>query len=265
MREERECPSCGLPHTDSLGAFAKTMDVEFSWQEFSLVQCARCDLIYLGQELSQKDFARMYEESLQFNGSVYREPETVAAAKAFYKTCYERLLREIGIDAPEARVLEVGAGRAWMCMVAHEAHSGLTVAQDVSPECATECPWVDHYVVGNISDPAISAHAPYDVISLTHVIEHVPHPVEFMRELKGLLSARGRMFVTAPHRPPDWSREPTSRRWQEWSYHHVPGHLQYFSEQAMSIAAAAADLRLVHWALHEDGQAFEAVLEARPL
>lgn len=236
------------------------MDYGFSIEPFSIVKCAPCDMIFLGQNLSNQDFIHMYEESLQFDGSVYREEETVQAAKKYYGGCYLQLVSEIGIEPGQARVLEVGAGRAWMCMVADELGKEISVAQDVSPECASECPWVDSYVVGEISDAEISSRAPFDVISMTHVIEHVPNPVEFMSNLRELLHERGRMFITAPHRPQNWSESSPISDWESWSYNHVPGHLQYFSERAMQVAAAAAGLQLVRWSLHEDGQAFEAIL-----
>jgi len=257
--EARKCPSCGSERSSSLGEVRKTMDHRFSNEPFSIVECAPCDLLYLGQELSKQDFVHMYEDSVQFAGS-YREEETIRGAKQYYGGCYVQLLADIGIDASQAKVLEAGAGRAWMCMVAADVGKALTVAQDVSPECATECDWVDKYVVGEITDPEIAARAPYDIISLTHVIEHVPAPVEFMAILKRLLQPRGRMFITAPHRPQDWSKGSPISVWESWSYNHVPGHLQYFSERAMRVAARAAGLQLVRWSLHEDGQAFEAIL-----
>ena len=52
-----------------------------------------------------------------------------------------------------------------------------TTAQDVSKEVANECGWVDQYLVCRISDAQLDLLAPFDVISLTHVIEHLPDPV----------------------------------------------------------------------------------------
>jgi hypothetical protein len=52
-------------------------------------------------------------------------------------------------------------------MVAKEIGSALTVAQDVSAECSLECPWVDEYVVGDLSHEKISDLGPYQVISIT--------------------------------------------------------------------------------------------------
>src|SRR6187549_1288965 len=47
----------------------------------------------------------------------------------------------------EVAILEVGAGLAWMCRAAKARNAAcVTVAQDVSPEAATRCAWVDRYL-----------------------------------------------------------------------------------------------------------------------
>jgi hypothetical protein len=134
------------------------------------------------------------------------------------------------------------------------------VAQDVSAECKNECPWADFYVVGEISDRLVQQIGPYDVISLTHVIEHLTDPVEVLQVLSTLITGTGCIFITAPHRPKNWNRESPISQWSSWSYNHVPGHLQYFSESAMKSAALRSKLVLAEWSMHEDGQAFEAIL-----
>jgi len=260
MMENRPCPSCGSADTAFLGEVQKTMHQQFSFERFSMQRCPSCEMIFLGQELARDDFAAMYEQSLQFDGSVYRDQETIRIAKEYYGSCYRKLISEIGTVPTDARVLEVGAGRAWMCMVADEIGKAIAVAQDVTAECATECPWVDIYVVGEITDPRIREFGPYDVISITHVIEHVPQPVKFLAALRSLLHERGRMFVTAPHRPRGWSHGSPMSEWETWSLNHVPGHLQYFSERAMQVAANDSGMQLVGWSLHEEGEAFEAIL-----
>ena len=105
-------------------------------------------------------------------------------------------------------------------------HSGPPkVAQDVTAEVADKCPWVDRYVVDSTDAPAIDSSGPYDVVSITHVIEHLTDPVGTLRRLQPV--TRGMVFITAPHRPPRW--DGTIESWRTYSYNHVPAHLQYVS------------------------------------
>ena len=103
--------------------------------------------------------------------------------------------------------------------------------------------------------------APYDIVSLTHVIEHLLDPVGVLRRLRQLIAPRGLVFVTAPHRPPGWKRGDGIATWREWSYTHVPAHVQYFSRGSLERAALRAGFEIELWnADQEEGQAFEAWL-----
>jgi 2-polyprenyl-3-methyl-5-hydroxy-6-metoxy-1,4-benzoquinol methylase len=145
--------------------------------------------------------------------------------------------------------------------MARDANS-LTVAQDVSPEAVDACPWVDHYIQCEVGDERLARFAPYDVVSLTHVIEHLIDPVGVVAACARLMSPSGVLFITAPHRPRGWNEAaPDLHVWTAYSYNHVPAHVQYFSRDSMARLANAADCELVYWSdAHEGGEAFEAWL-----
>ena len=152
---------------------------------------------------------------------------------------------------------------SWMCRAAKAMNrSSPTVAQDISPEAVQRCPWVDLYVQGDVGDARIDAAGPYDLISMTHVIEHWVDVVGVVRRCVSLLAPGGVIFVTAPYRPKGWSdAEPDLARWAEYSYNHVPAHVQYFARGSMRRLAAVAGCELAHWSQeHDGGQAFEAWL-----
>ena len=259
---KRACPICRRYDGPPLGSLQKTVPYALSQELYQLVKCNNCDLIYLDAELTQSDLKVLYEDSVQFTSPAYRDQNKVLAALNYYGDCYRKMLGLMHQAGKQVKVLEVGAGLAWVCRVAKTENNALTVAQDVSPECKDECPWVDNYIVSEIRDPLIKHLGPYNVISLTHVIEHLTDPVEVLRRLSTLLDMPGCIFITAPCRPKDWSDQNLLPVWRNWSYNHVPAHLQYFSERTMELAAAQSNLKLVQWSLHEDGQALEAILQA---
>jgi SAM-dependent methyltransferase len=237
-----------------------TLNAPLSRSHFELAECNICGLIFQTPLPTALDFKTMYEDMGQFGSQEYRDPQRVQNILKYYDSAYQQMLLRIG-RRDAIRILEVGAGLAWVCRAAkHATPSVFTVAQDVSAECSAECTWCDVYIVGSIESNEIDSHRPYDIISLTHVIEHLPDPVSTLRRLRQLLSAHGCVFITCPHRPERWAEEPTAATWQHWSYNHVPGHLQYFSRSAMETAARRAALRVDSWVLHENGQAVEAIL-----
>jgi SAM-dependent methyltransferase len=260
----RPCPVCASTRAGIIGLLKKTFVLDLSQEEWQFVQCRNCDLLYISPEPSAADLHRIYVESGQFDDPVYTDPARVAQIVDYMNGCFRALVERSGLKADKpVSVLEVGAGLAWMCRAAKAINpESVTVAQDVSPEAVEKCPWVDFYVLGEILDTRMDQHAPYDVISLTHVIEHLVDPVAVIRRCKSLLGPRGMIFVTAPHRPVGW-RDKTSdiALWEKYPYNHVPAHIQYFSMKSMRALSQSAGCVLDHWThSHEEGQAFEAWL-----
>lgn len=265
-RAVRACPlGCAEPGT-SYGTLENTVGYAFSRKGYDLACCGGCKLVYLSPAPTDADLRALYVENGQF-GEEYTDPKRVEAILEYMGQSFDRLASgDRGWDlAGGLRILEVGAGLAWMCRAAKlRSAQHRTVAQDVSPEAVTACPWVDKYVQGHVSDRAIDPYAPFQVISMTHVIEHLVDPRAVLRECRARLAPNGVIFITAPHRPREW-REGDLDAWRRYSYNHVPAHIQYFSLGSMQKLAASVDCELAHWSHdHEGGEAFEAWLTPRP-
>jgi Methyltransferase domain len=250
----RPCPICGKNSSIRVGELTNTFNGSMSCKSYDLAHCRECDVVYLSPLPPQADLDQIYN-CLQFD---YYTEESIPPIVEFYRRRMKALCKALGNPA-QLSVLEIGAGPAWISRAAKTIRpDALTVGQDVSSEMAEKCPWVDQYLVGSTDAPEIDQMGPYDVISLTHVIEHLIDPVAMLRRLKPL--SRGLIFITAPHRPVAWKG--SIEEWRNYSYNHVPAHLQYFSKRGMKSAAQHSGLRIRHWdASGEAGQTFEAWLE----
>jgi 2-polyprenyl-3-methyl-5-hydroxy-6-metoxy-1,4-benzoquinol methylase len=261
---QRDCPVCGRVHVaaEEFGPFVTTHWKTFSREHFSLVECANCGLIYLSPPPTAADINIMYVESEQFTDATYTSTDRIASVMEYMSHGFRSTL-SLSAFTPDANlnVLEIGAGLAWMCRAAKEVNAGtVTVAQDLTSEVASQCTWVDHYVVGDLSNSRIDENAPYHLASMTHVIEHLIDPIDTLRRIASVLAPGGGLFITAPHRPKGWDEEKKASLWENYSYHHVPAHTQYFSEFSMRYACEAAGLNLLRWDQgHEAGEAFEAI------
>jgi Rps23 Pro-64 3,4-dihydroxylase Tpa1-like proline 4-hydroxylase len=219
-----------------------------------------CSLIYLSPLPTDDDLAELYQRSTQFDAPEYVADERIEAILGYLTGRLSTMVEEISAPGRPLKLLEVGAGLAWMCRAAKRLDPSIeTTAQDVSQECALECPWADRYLVGPVDVAELTDRGPFDVISLTHVFEHLPHPVAALHQLAGVLAPHGRIFVTMPYRPLRW--DGTIETWKQYSYNHVPAHLQYFSSASLTLAARRSCLDLVYWDSNQDsGEALEAKL-----
>ena len=263
----RDCPVCGASGSRirTIGTLATTGQIVFERDRYHLGECRTCRLVFISPEPSLEDLGRIYLESNQFTDGVYTDAARVSAILEYMSDCLTRIAGRCGWRR-NARIslLEVGAGLAWMARAAKALNpDSVTTAQDISPEAVARCPWVDSYIQADVFDARLDARMPYDVISLTHVIEHLIDPLTVLGRCRGLLQARGVILVTAPHRPIGWRHGSDDiSLWHSYSYNHVPAHIQYFSRDSMNRLARRAGCRLTHWnAQSEDGQAFEAWLQ----
>ncbi|HRQ65127.1 MAG TPA: methyltransferase domain-containing protein [Xanthomonadaceae bacterium] len=255
----KRCRACGVrTRLRRLGRVGATHPGPFRTLRYGLVHCPDCEVVYLDPAPTTADLDVLYQASDQFSDEHYTAPERIANMLEYYSHSL-RVLQLLPQQQP--RVLEVGAGYAWISRACKEIDPNIeTTAQDVTPECADRCPWVDRYYVGRLEDmPETEA---YDLASMTHVIEHLVDPAAMLSALAARLRHGGKIFVTAPYRPVAWTPEDGIEKWLQYSYLHVPAHVSYLSQAWFEKVAPRAGMRLTHWdARHEDGQAFEAVLE----
>ena len=250
------CRLCGKRAVSPLGDVAPTHPGQFHTQQFTLQHCNKCDVVYLDPLPTTADLKLLYEESVQFSDAHYTDPVQVEKILDYYGTS----VRTLDLLPEGGSVLEVGAGLAWVSRACKAADpTAVTVAQDVSGECAHACPWVDHYFVGTLD--ALPQRGSYQLISLTHVIEHLADPAAMLRTIATLLAPGGKAFITAPFRPSGWQRAQGIAPWRDYSYLHVPAHITYFSRRWLELQTRSLGLEILHWDdSHENGQAFELVL-----
>lgn len=280
----RECPICKgqeIAGAKRLGTLDVTLGPvrgrRLGPERFDLVSCRGCELIFLTPLPPQEMLDALYIHSPQFDGSFYEgsrakvivevhrlrlEEIRMRQLMSAYPRWFLKLLRRWVIRRKGIRVLEIGSGLSWMCRAAKSLVTRTTtVAQDISSEVAASCPWVDRYFVGPLESKAKEIHAlgSYDVISMTHVIEHLSDPVQILRQCSALLADRGMIFVSAPFRPAGWSPSASFDLWKHWDLNHTPAHLQYFNRRSMERCAFRSGLHLVKFEPDED--AFVAWLE----
>lgn len=96
------------------------------------------------------------------------------------------------------------------------------------------------------------APASWDVVLLTHVLEHLPDPVGALRKIRELLAPGGIGVLEFPNIDALDAKVRRGLRRSRLHRHryrtdYVPGHVQEFCRASFAFAAEQAGLRLVHW------------------
>ncbi|MHC4550124.1 MAG: class I SAM-dependent methyltransferase [Planctomycetota bacterium] len=229
--ERVACDLCG----------ADEADVRMQKDEWRLVRCRRCSLVYLdprpAPDVIEKDYDWFRHAPLQTRVRRAREnPVRTLLRKARGKGLFRRKPRErVVLDrirefAPGGRFLDVGCGDGLMvetmAAAGYEAH-GL----DISDVAVAEAHRRGRHGVrkGTIHAAPFDAGS-FDVILLMSYLEHEHQPSRALERTRALLRPGGHVFVKVPHYG-SWNR------WlhgSTWCGYFFPQHLYYFTPKTIA-------------------------------
>jgi len=83
----------------------------------------------------------------------------------------------------------------------------------------------------------------YDVVYLSHLIEHLSRPIETLYEAHKILKPNGLLYIKTPNRQ-SLGRKIFKKYW----YHNdIPRHLHLFSKKSLSMLSKSIDFELIHY------------------
>lgn len=239
--EEVPCPLCGSDarHVllDDLGDRQGVTAMRFR-----IVKCADCGDAYLSPRPTMEALGRFYPA-----GYWYTEGEAprglVARVKAI-EAAYRRALlmsevkRLTAIAPSGGRLLDVGCGSGDIVKLAGEAGlaaQGVEFAAE-AVAYAREARGLD-VRVGTLESAAYP-DAAFDVVSLFHVLEHVPDPVATLAEARRVLAPGGAVVIQVPNFASAQSRLFGAR----WHAVEAPRHFHHFTPATLRRAVEASGL-----------------------
>ena len=137
---------------------------------------------------------------------------------------------------PPGRLLEVGCGDggqlAWLRTMGWQVEG-----QEVDPAAAEQARFAHglHMHLGALADLKLGGGA-FDAITMSHVIEHVHHPVSLLKECRRLLKCGGTLVAVTPN----INSFGHDRFGADWRGLERPRHLHLFSPKTLRVLAARA-------------------------
>jgi 2-polyprenyl-3-methyl-5-hydroxy-6-metoxy-1,4-benzoquinol methylase len=181
------CPLC------SSGEVRHIFAREFRRRRWYLAACKRCGLKFTDPKPTSDDVADFYSGS--YHGGL-RNPGT--AEKAHRERFAQFTALIVKHCPPPARTLDIGCSTGlFPATLRRKGYDAEGIERN--PESAL---WGSkHYGITIHTDPLEAGGYPsaaYDLVSLTDVLEHTLHPVEFLKHVKRILKPRGYALVTFP-------------------------------------------------------------------
>ena len=241
------CYVCGTP---GVPLYRDLRDDLFSAPGmWSLKRCPaeRCGLVWLDPMPIAEDLPLAYQDYYTHGGAA--RSGLYAVGRFLFAAATDAVLAVVGIpaerkrarlmflaDSPAARLLDVGCGDG--SFLAAMAKRGWRVSGlDLDP-LAVEAARAAHGLDVNVGtvESMLGTGAVFDVVTASHVIEHVPDPVQFLRDCRSLLPPGGRLVLKTPNADGFGSR----RYGRAWRGLEPPRHLHIFTIAALESCAHRA-------------------------
>ncbi len=230
------CPLCGDPRRGTTDAGA------------SMARCLGCGHRYVDPRPTQAEILRGYARPDAYDS-------WLASAADRDRLWRRRFATVLGSVAP-GRLLDVSAGVGTFLAIARD-HGWATEGTEVSPTALEHARSLHSLTIHLGTIDAVKLDGSFDAITLWHVLEHVPEPLELLRRCHALLAPNGRLILAMPNDgEAAWAltvatnvvrralRRPVSRRYEPLRPG-VESHIQQFEPATVDRALAATGFHVV--------------------
>jgi 2-polyprenyl-3-methyl-5-hydroxy-6-metoxy-1,4-benzoquinol methylase len=225
----RPCPLCG----------GLDREVQARRDEWEIVQCARCDMVFLGSELAYSEQAKDHdwveEHTKELAQRGKKQPLMLFLSRCTRWLRPEptaRLLAQTLRWRREGKLVDFGCGDGRFLAVAsmHFDVTGIELSAQgagmsrrrTSREKIFEGP------VTEVAERDLPAEA-FDVVTQFGYIEHEWHPLAGLRAAYRLLKPGGLTILKTPNYA-SWNRH---IRGMNWCGYHIPAHCNYFTPRTL--------------------------------
>lgn len=233
----KTCPLC---ESDRTVPYAHAIQDYLTEDAFGIQRCTVCGLAFTSPQPLSMDryYPRRYRRFSRLGTAVLR---------VLYR---RRAAAWIGAYGRSGKVLEIGTGAGWMLQALRRAGWTVVGNERIAQGAAAVLPKQGIPIfVGGLD--ALRPRPHFDLIILFQVLEHLPNPLEVLRQCSGLLKPGGTLVVAVPN----------LASWQArlfgpaWFHLDVPRHLFHFTPQSLerALRGAALEVRKVgHRSLEHD-------------
>lgn len=189
---------------------------------FDLYQCDACGMVQQQPRYTEDELAQLYSSDYY----VFDEDDAHRSARAAQQYAVHLAPME---HLPSRRLLDVGCALGHFSSLARD-HGWQVVGLDVSADAARRAAerFGLNVLIGSL-DLHIGTLEPFDLVFLGDVIEHVPQPLHFLRDVRRALAPSGIVCIDTPN----WGGF-----WRRWGGRHWLGlnrfHINLFDASSLA-------------------------------
>ncbi len=221
MEEISSCPVCGHTH---FTPFLTAKDHTVSKEQFQIVECKECGFVFTNPRPLQENLGKYYKSTAYVSHSDTSDGIINKLYKQVRKITLNQKYKLVKPYLENNNLLDIGSGAGAFLNTVYE--KGVN-AFGVEPDKETRESSIKKYGINVKEESALSEFDKdyFSVITMWHVLEHVPNLEERILEIKRILSPSGRLFVAVPNH----TSFDANYYKEHWAAYDVPRHLYHFS------------------------------------
>lgn len=226
------CACCGTRQAELV---YDAMQSIYSATPWSVVQCARCGNLATLPAASPEQLQAIYAGSY-----LYPVHFAIIDEKAMRARRLADVIRGLVPPGTGKRVFEAGCMFGYLLDALRDDYAvrGIEIGDEAIRYCQSRgLPVTDMSLQDFLDSPPAS----FDVIVLSHVLEHVSDPAVVLNGLRRRLNPGGKIVVSVPNSTARFGRGTFGRHWGWWQ---VPVHVNHFNLPALTALAHRCDLRV---------------------
>lgn len=221
METVQECPVCG---NNTFAPFLSCVDYLVSQKTFAVQECLSCGFRLTNSRPSADEIGQYYKSDQYIShndaggglmSSVYRGVRSYTLRQKL------RLINRLN-NGP-GRLLDVGCGTGAfleICQQGGWAVTGMEPDADARQVSETK---INGKIASNLN--SVPVNNSFDVVTLWHVLEHVPNLTNTISLLHSLTTTDGTVLIAVPN-----SNSYDAQHYkQHWAAYDVPRHLHHFT------------------------------------
>ena len=212
------CPVCGA--TAAAPFHAKN--------GYTIVECAACQMRFVSPMPTPAELTAHYQNAGYFEGESEQGYLNYADMQKALRPHFQRRLQTIETQLPQrGKILDVGCAAGYFLQEAQQ-RGWHICGMELSQEMAHSAEQLLHAPIYTALDAVPDRD--FDAITLWEVIEHLPDPIETLRQLRDRLRPGGVLMLSTPNNG-HWQ---ALRAKELWIGYRPPSHLQYFTRETLT-------------------------------
>ena len=232
-----KCPIC--KGTDIRQVYNCT-DYTVSKKQFDIKECTSCTFRFTSPRPNDSDLGQYYlsADYISHNNEAKKLVDKIYLIARSYTLQWKRkLIDTINNDPSAKRLLDYGCGTG--SFLNHMSRNGWTTT---GLEPSVQARKVAEQQTGQkiYSDITDITQDQFEIVTLWHVLEHIPQLHQTIEQLKALLTANGKLIIAVPNHK---SLEANKFK-EHWAGYDVPRHLCHFNQATMNKLMIQHGLRI---------------------